>query len=121
MSKPTQTTIDLSIELYKLGVRKEIEEGDWYCNEHGSCQLAYHKVSIVECIKWNYIPIWIDCDECIELLREKVRGDVNIDMNPHRSKKNTFSVRFFYREVSWMFLAPTLIKALLLAMVEVGK
>ena len=137
MNKPTQTTIDLSRKLWELGVRKEIQEGDWciYNNRlvliielerkkirsYADYRIAGY-VTKIDCnlLQKRFIPTWTDCDECIEWLRGKGWKVLNI-----ASGGSSVLVRIAKVVGKEVFRkraeSPTLTEALLKAMVEVGK
>ena len=122
MSKPTQPTIDLSIELHKLGVRKEkIEVGDFYLvgkaiRFRGENDLVMMAMLDGENNLCDVIPIWTDCDECIKWLLEK---GYEVKIRP--IKKGVAVTLTSSNVLTWGDIkAPTLIEALLKAMVEVA-
>ena len=120
--KPTQAVIDLSKKLWEKGVRKKISEGDWY--RHGGIDIVALCVTPILVKKYikhdNAFPIWVSCDECIEWLREKSIATLVMEIREKQS-----CVSYVYPPHSSAPLAiakaPTLIEALLKAMVVVAE
>ena len=120
--KPSETTIELSKELWNLGVRKEVRRGDWFIDDFGRINLNnYALLSIGDVEKLKYIPIWADANitECIEWLRGKGWKVFN-----GASGGGKFLVKIAKIADKQVFRkrgeAPTLIEALLKAMVKIS-
>ena len=117
--KPTKTVIGLSKKLWGKGVRKEIEVGNWYLDS-GILSLNVcrtYRCDISEYKKFDLVPIWTDPDECIEWLRGK--GWRMVECIDH-DKGFVVVIQYADRTIDVDHI-PTLIEALLKAMVEVKK
>lgn len=121
--KPTQAVIDLSKKLWEKGVRKEIHEGDWFVflDEVICCGVKEMDMSrVADTSPVKYIPIWTSCDECIEWLISRPEVLYIKSKSYVGEAMLTISIKEPYPGMR-RYNTPTLIEALLKAMVEVVK
>ena len=138
MSKPSEAVIDLSKKLWGLGVRKGFKWGDFVIDNRGELYIVGKKPEILLNIILQYklgpiVPIWTSCDECLRWLEED-SPDFEVEQDTGggfgwalkeivETDFTNYLVVFEHPSFGPVAKgkAPTLIEALLKAMVEVVK